>query len=64
MKVEKLIKALGKRRMAKVDDIMVGKTFVDVQLSNGDGDVWDLMDYSEPEIVFYVKQFIDEDGHV
>ena len=62
MNVEKLIKALGKRRMAKVDDIMVGNSFVDIQLNNGAGDIWDFMDFDEAEIVFYAKRFIDEDG--
>jgi hypothetical protein len=64
MDVSKLIKALGKRRMAKVEDIMVGASWVDIQLTNGEGDVWDFMDYSESEIVFYAKRFIDEGGHI
>ena len=64
MDASKLIKALGKRRMAKVEDIMVSLSFVDIQLTNGAGDVWDFNDFSESEIVFYAKRFIDEGGHI
>ena len=64
MDIEKLKKALGKKRMAKVEDIMVGLSFVDIQLTNGEGDVWDFNDFTETEIVFYAKRFIDDGGHL
>ena len=64
MNESKLIKALGKRRMEKVEDIMFGNSFVDIQLTNGEGDVWDFNDFTDEEIVFFAKQFIDDGGHL
>ena len=64
MEIDKLKKALGKKRMAKVDDIMVGLSFVDIQLLNGEGDVWDFNDFTESEIIAYAKRFIDDGGHI
>ena len=60
MDVNKLIKALGKKRMKKVDDIMLAPSFIDIQLVDETGDAWDLNDFTESEIIFYAKRFIDE----
>ena len=62
--VKELEKALGKRRMAKVDDITLTANWVDIQLNNCQGDVWDFNDFSESEIIFYAKRFIDEGSHI
>ena len=64
MEMAKLKKALGKKRMEKVDDIMLGLSFVDIQLTNGEGDVWDFNDFKESEIITYAKRFIDDGGHL
>ncbi len=62
MDLKKLENALGKRRMAKVDDIMMTENDVDIQLTNLKGDVWSFIDFSNAEIIFYAKRFIDENG--
>ena len=60
MEMAKLKKALGKKRMAQVEDIDVGRDHVDVQLKSGNGDIWDLNDFTESEIIFHIKRWIDE----
>lgn len=62
MDMNKLTKALGKRRMAKVDDIQLTANWVDIQLTNGKGDCWDFYDFSDSEVIFYAKRFIDEEA--
>jgi hypothetical protein len=63
MELAKLKKSLGKRRLAKVFDIMDDGKVIDIQLHNGTGDLWDYTtDFTFNEIVFYAKEFIDEDG--
>jgi hypothetical protein len=62
MDMAKLTKALGKRRMAKVDDIMLTDQWVDIQLINGKGDCWDFYDFSDTEVIHYAKRFIDEEA--
>lgn len=68
----KIAKALGKKRMAKVQDIMDDGMAVDILLADGfinnelgdDGiifDVWDYCsDYTVAEIIVNAKRFIDE----
>ena len=62
MNLAKLTKALGKRRMAKVDDITITEGDVDIQLTNLKGDVWSFTDFTETEIVFFAKKFIDREA--
>ena len=69
----KIAKALGKKRMAKVQDIMDDGMAVDLLLADGfinnesgdDGmifDVWDYVsDYTVAEIIVNAKRFIDEE---
>jgi len=68
----KIAKALGKKRMAKVQDIMDDGMAVDLLLADGfinnelgdDGrifDVWDYVsDYTVAEIIVNAKRFVDE----
>ncbi len=68
----KISKALGKKRMAKVQDIMDDGMAVDILLADGfinnelgdDGkifDVWDYCsDYTVAEIIVNAKRFVDE----
>ena len=68
----KIAKALGKKRMAKVQDIMDDGMAVDILLADGfinnelgdDGmifDVWDYVsDYTVAEIIVNAKRFVDE----
>ena len=64
MEMAKLKKALGKKRMEKVDDIMITEGDVDIQLTNLEGDVWSFTDFTESEIITYAKRFIDDGGHL
>jgi hypothetical protein len=68
----KIAKALGKKRMAKVQDIMDDGMAVDLLLADGfinneygdDGmifDVWDYAsDYTVAEIIVNAKRFVDQ----
>jgi len=68
--IKKIEKALGKKRMAKVDSIFDDGSAVDLQLKSLEGDCWEYKtpwghgDFSFAEIVFYMKKFIDEGGHI
>ncbi len=61
----KIAKALGKKRMAKVDSIIDDGHAVDIQLTDDSGDCWEYQingygDFTITEVIFYAKRFIDE----
>ena len=67
----KIAKALGKRRMAKVDDLVDIDHYICIQLTDGTGDCWGYKvkgygnrhqygDCTMSEVVFCAKRFIDE----
>lgn len=62
--IAKFKTALGKKRSAKIADILDDGQVVDVQLYNGCYDFWEYAydEYTFAEIVAHAKQFIDDDG--
>ena len=56
--------ALGKKRLAKIADILYDGYVIEVELHNGTYDLWEYAydDFTFAEIVAHAKQFIDNDG--
>ena len=53
-------KALGKKRMALVSEIVSDGFSVDILLKDGSSDVWDICsDHTVAEVIEYAKDFID-----
>jgi hypothetical protein len=53
-------KALGKKRMALVSEIVSDGFSVNILLKDGSSDVWDICyDYTVAEVIEYAKDFID-----
>ena len=62
-KITLLEKALGKKRLAKVDSFHDDGYALEVQLHNGAWEIWDhASEFTFAEIVFHAKDFIDNDG--
>ena len=62
--IAKFKTALGKKRFAKIADILDDGQVVEVELHNGTYDLWEYAydEYTFAEIVAHAKQFIDDDG--
>tara|TARA_R110000787_G_scaffold121563_1_gene232428 strand:+ start:395 stop:613 length:219 start_codon:yes stop_codon:yes gene_type:complete len=56
--------ALGKKRFAKVADVLDDGYVLQVELHNGAYDLWEYAydEFTFAEIVAHAKQFIDNDG--
>ena len=62
--IAKFKTALGKKRFAKIADIIDDGQVVEVELHNGAYDLWEYAynEYTFADIVAHAKQFIDNDG--